>query len=248
MSELSAPEPPRRRVWVSLVLALAVVGLFALFFGLRLHEQFNLDVLASRRAAFDALVANNLIIALVLFVATYAAVVSLSLPVSIYLTLAGGYLFGTWLGGFASVCGGTMGASLLFIAAKTGLGDLLRRHAGRWMQRFEAGFRDNAFNYVLALRLVQVFPFWVINLTPAFFRMKLHHYAAATFLGILPGTLVFASVGDALHAALDAGAALDPVQAGVALLYSPQVIGPLLGLAALALLPVIVKRLRRRAA
>jgi uncharacterized membrane protein YdjX (TVP38/TMEM64 family) len=223
------------------ILALALV----LALALRLDRYISLDTLRDQRAALDAFVVRNIAAALAIYLAAYVAAVAISLPVSIYLTLAGGYLFGLWLGGGAAWVGATIGATCLFLAARTALGDALRRIAGPWMARFEAGFRDNAFNYLLVLRFIPALPFWVVNLVPSFFSVKLRDYVAATAIGIVPATFVIASVGAALHEALEAGATLDPAAAVRHLLFSPLVLGAMAGMIALSLLPVAVKILRK---
>ncbi len=236
--------PPKKSLarFLPILLIAATLALALVF---RLHERLSLDTLREQRAALDAFVSANLAVALIVYIVLYAAIVAISLPVSIYLTLAGGYLFGLWFGAGAAWVGATLGATLLFLSARTALGDTLRRHAGPWMQRFEAGLRSNAFNYLLALRLAPVLPFWVVNLAPAFFQVKLRDYVLATMIGIVPATLVIASVGATLHAALAAGASLDPAAAVRDLLFSPLVLGAIGGMIALSLLPVVIKALRK---
>ncbi len=163
-----------------------------------------------------------------------------SLPGGLVATLTGGFLFGTWLGGAATVIGATVGASILFLAAKTAFADLLRDKAGPAIARMEEGFRQNAFSYLLFLRLVPVFPFWLVNLAPAFLGVTLRTFIGATFLGIIPGTFVFASLGNGLGAIFDAGGTPD-----LHLLRQPQIVGPLIALAVLSLLPVFIRRFRR---
>ena len=101
--------------------------------------------------------------------------------------------------------GATAGAIGIFLAARHTLGDFLRAKAGPAIRRMEAGFRDNAFSYLMVLRLVPVFPFWLVNLVPAFLGVSLRTYAAATFLGIIPGSFVYCGVGNGLGAVFDAG-------------------------------------------
>lgn len=235
------PRPAWRRFAPLAILALALV--LAMVF--RLDRYISLDALREQRVALDAFVNQHLFAALAIYIIAYIVAVAISLPVSIYLTLSGGYLFGLWLGAGASWIGATLGATLLFLAARTALGDVLRRVAGPWMTRFEKGFRDNAFNHLLTLRLIPVLPFWVVNLVPAFFDVKLRDYVLATMIGILPATFVITSVGAALHEALAIGATLDPATAVRQLLFSPLVLGAIGGMIALSLLPVAVKAWRK---
>jgi uncharacterized membrane protein YdjX (TVP38/TMEM64 family) len=166
--------------------------------------------------------------------------VAFSLPGALVATLTGGFLFGTVLGGTATVVAATIGATILFIAARTAFGDLLRAKAGPAIKRMEEGFRENAFSYLLVLRLVPLFPFFLVNLAPAFLGVTLPTFVGATFIGIIPGTFVFASLGNGLGAVFDAGRTPD-----LGLVKEPQVILPLLALAVLALVPVLYRRLRR---
>ena len=170
------------------------------------------------------------LLATLAFVVVYAGATALSLPGALFLTMAGGFLFGTWLGGLLSVIGATSGAVVLFLIARSSLGAALRDRAGPWLMRLEAGFRRDAFSYLLVLRLVPLFPFWLVNLVPALLDVPLSTFALATFVGIIPGGLVYASVGSGLGAVLDRGE-----QPDLDLILEPQVFLPLLGLAALAL-------------
>jgi len=139
------------------------------------------------------------------------------------------------------VVGATAGAVLLFLIARTALGEPLRARAGPWLSKMADGFRADAFNYLLVLRLVPIFPFWLVNLVPALLGVPLSTFALATAIGIVPGSLVYASVGAGLGVVLERGEEPD-----LGLLFEPAVLLPLLGLAALALLPVAWRRLRAR--
>ena len=228
------------RFWPLAVLA---AGL-ALFFALGLDRHARLSVLGDNREWLLAEVACLGFWAFAAFAALYAVAVAFSLPGGTLLTLAGGFLFGTLWGGLAALVGATLGATAVFLAARTAFGDALRRRAGPAMRRLEAGLRQNALSYLLVLRLVPLFPFWLVNLAPAFFGVPLRTYVLATVVGIVPGTFVFAWVGSGLGAVFAAGG--DP---DLAILYAPEVLGPLLALAALALVPVAWRRIaawRRR--
>jgi uncharacterized membrane protein YdjX (TVP38/TMEM64 family) len=178
-----------------------------------------------------------------LFILVYALSTALSLPTGLLLSTVGGFLFGTLWGGFFNVVGATLGATMIFLAARTVLGDVLRARAGPFLQKLEAGFRDNELSYMLVLRLVPLFPFWLVNLAPAFLGVRTSTFVGGTFVGIVPGAFVFASVGTGLGAILASGGTPD----GSALLQ-PHVILPVIGLALLALIPVVTKRIRRPAA
>ncbi|MDR3499055.1 MAG: TVP38/TMEM64 family protein [Parvibaculum sp.] len=225
------------RLWPLAVLALGL----GLFFALGLNRYATLDTLRDNRQALSAWVAANEVEAALVYMGVYALMVAFSVPGALVATLTGGFLFGTVIGGLCTVIAATIGATILFVAAKSALGDVLRARAGSSIARMEEGFRENAFSYLLVLRLVPIFPFFLVNLAPAFLGVSLLTFVGATFLGIIPGTFVFASLGNGLGAVFDAGGTPD-----LGLIKQPQVIGPLLALAALALVPVIYRRFRRK--
>jgi uncharacterized membrane protein YdjX (TVP38/TMEM64 family) len=177
------------------------------------------------------------------FTLVYALCTAFSLPTGLLLSTLGGFLFGTLWGGLFNVVGATLGATMLFLAARTVLGDVLRARAGPSLRKLEAGFRENALSYMLVLRLVPLFPFWLVNLAPAFLGVRTSTFIIGTFIGIIPGALVFASVGTGLDAILASGGTPD----GSALLQ-PHVLLPIGGLVVLALIPVVLKRFRHRPA
>src|SRR5258708_9354122 len=158
------------------------------------------------------------------------------------LTMSGGLLLGTIVGTLATLVGATLGAIGVFLAARTAFGGLLRAKAGSALQRMEEGFRRDAFSYLLVLRLVPLFPFFLVNLVPAFLGVPLRTYVVATFIGIIPATFVFASVGNGLGAVLDAGD--QPNIAG--LLLNRSILLPILGLAGLALIPAVYRPVKDR--
>jgi uncharacterized membrane protein YdjX (TVP38/TMEM64 family) len=174
-----------------------------------------------------------------LFILVYAVCTALSLPTGLLLSTLGGFLFGTWWGALCNVVGATLGATAIFLAAKTVLGDALRARAGPFVQKLEAGFRENALSYMLVLRLVPLFPFWLVNLAPAFLGVRLATFVVGTFFGIIPGALVYAGVGTGLGAILESGG-----EPSGAVIFQPRVLVPIAGLVVLALVPVLYKRLR----
>lgn len=224
---------------------LPLVGLvlgFAAFFALGLHRHLTFETLAQNRADLLAWADAHPLLAPLAYLLLYVAAVAFSIPGATILTVAGGFLFGAVPGAFYAIVGATIGATAVFLIARTALGDLLRARAGGAIQRMEEGFRANALSYLLVLRLVPLFPFFVVNLVPAFLGVGLGTFVAATFLGIIPATLVIASIGNGLGAILDAGGTPD-----LGILFEPAILLPILGLAALALVPVAYKRLRGRA-
>jgi uncharacterized membrane protein YdjX (TVP38/TMEM64 family) len=240
--------PPAKPSLLRFLPIALIAAALALALALRLHEQLSLDALYARAQTLDALVARNLVVAIALFVLVYAVAVTISLPGASILTISGGLLFGAWLGGAAAWIGATIGASLIFLAARTAFGDALRARAGSWLDRLSAGFRENAFSYLLILRLTPVAPFFIVNVAPAFFNVKLRDYLLATMIGIVPGTFVYAAVGAGLKAALRTGATTAPSEAARAIFSSPAVYGPIIGLIVLSLIPIVVKAMRGRRA
>ena len=172
------------------------------------------------------------------FVLAYAGLVALSVPASALLTMTSGFLFGPWLGTLYALVGATIGATVVFVAARAGLAGLVER-AGPRVRRLEAGFREDALSYLLVLRLVPVFPFWLVNLAAGAVGMRLWIYVLATFFGMAPTSFIYASLGNGLGEVLAQGRNPD-----FAVLFRPSVLLPILGLAALALLPVLYKRWR----
>lgn len=231
---------PSWRRWLPLVALLALGGAV---YASGLHCYLGIATLQEQRFMLQRFVAEHQIVAPTIFGLVYAVVTALSLPGAVFVTLAGGFLFGTWLGALWSVLGATTGAIAVFSIARTACGSSLRRHATPWLRRMERGFREDGFNYLLALRLVPLFPFWLVNLVPAFLGVRLPTFAAASFLGMIPGALVYASVGSGLGAVLERGEEPD-----LGLILEPRILGPLLGLAALALLPILYRRWKHRAA
>ena len=232
----AAISPSRlRRIWPLALLA----GGLGLFYALGLHRYIGFEHLKEHRGTLTGWVAAEPVSSALAFVALYALAVAFSVPGGAILTVTGGFLFGLALGTVYSVMGATIGATAVFLACRTVVGDLLRRRAGPFLARMEAGFREDALSYLLVLRLVPLFPFWLVNLVPAFLGVSLRSFVIGTFFGIIPGTLVFTSVGSGLGAVLDMGMTPD-----LSILFKAEVIVPILGLALLALVPVGYKRWR----
>ena len=201
------------------------------------HHYLTFAALAENRDWLSSLVQRWGFVAALLYIVVYAGLVALSVPGAAVLTIAGGFLFGTWLGTLCAVVGATLGATGIFLAARAGLGGLAQR-AGPLVGKLEAGFRANAFNYLLVLRLVFIFPFWLVNLVPALVGVRLSTFMLATFLGIIPGTFVYASFGNGLGNVVG--------EPGLGVLLRPSVLGPIIGLIILALIPVVYKRWRTK--
>ena len=223
--------------WKRVVPLVVLVLLIGAAFAFRIDRYLTLDALRDNRAALLAFVDANELLAACAFVLAYAAIVTLSVPGAAIMTLAGGFLFGIVLGAALTVIGATLGATLLFLIARSAAGDFLRQRAGPFLARMSDGFSKDAFNYLLFLRLVPAFPFWAVNLAPALLGMRLVPFVIATALGIIPGTVVYTAFGASLGDVFDAGGQVD-----LKTVFSPTLIAALVGLGLLALLPVALKR------
>ena len=226
--------PPLKKLWLPLLLA----GGLLVFFVTGAHTAISWQSIAQNYATITGFADTNLAITALGFAVLYLLAVAFSLPVALFLTLTGGAVFG-WLAVPLILVGATLGAGIVFIAARTIFADLARARAGPFIARLEAGFSANAFSYLLALRLIPVAPFWVMNIVPAFSCMSLGSFLAATFIGITPATTVFVSVGRGLDHVLAVGRTPD-----LQVLASPAILGPLAALGLLALLPVLWRRFR----
>lgn len=245
---MDAPLPPERSASRLKRFAPAAAVLAGLAFGYMMgwHEFLSLDYLSRSEAMLRGQVAAHPVLAPVVFFGLYAATVAFSFPAASVLTVFGGFLFGWLKGGLVVALAATLGASLLFLAARSAFGDVLRRRAGGAAKALAEGFERDAFNYLLVLRLAPVFPFFIINIVPALFNVRLATFAGATLIGILPGTFAYAFLGQGVGSALAAARA-----AGTTLrlsdIVTPELAGAFFALAGLALVPVIIKKLRPRA-
>jgi uncharacterized membrane protein YdjX (TVP38/TMEM64 family) len=217
------------------------IGLIALaagvIFATGAHNYLSLETLRGNRAALEGFVERNLPLAVAAFAAAYIVVTALSLPGATLMSVLGGFLFGPFLGTGVVVFAATIGAALIFSAARTALGDSLRTKAGPFARKMEDGFKRNAFSYLLLLRLIPLFPFFIVNIAPAIFDVKLRTFTLATFIGIIPGAFAFVSAGNGLGAVLASGGDLE--LAG--LLAKPEILTPIIALSVLAMLPIALK-------
>ncbi len=238
-----------------IVTAIGVAGV-AVYFGFG-RGALSLEALIRHHAAIDAFVVSHRALGALAYAGIYAAAVMLSLPGAAFLTVCGGFLFGVVIGAAAAITGATIGAIVIFLIARTALGEPLLRRAGPRVTQLAKGFRDDAFFYLLFLRLVPAFPFFLVNLVPAFAGVKLSTFVAATVLGIIPGALVYALAGTGLgsviavqeaayRACVNAGDGDCRVSFDARSVLTPELVGALIALGLLALLPALVRRLRAR--
>jgi len=222
-----------RHIPLGILLTVAIIGTYALRDYLSFDAlRDNRDVLLNFRDAY--FVATTLV-----FVAAYMVIVAFSLPGALVATLTGGFLFGTLGGALVSVTGATIGATIIFLAARHGLGEKLkaRMEASQGtIAKMKKGIDENQWSMLFFIRLVPVVPFFVANLVPAFLAVPLHRYVISTFLGIIPGSLVYSSVGAGLGEVFDRGE-----EPNLGLIFEPHILLPIAGLCALSLLPVFLK-------
>ena len=227
---------PSKRI---LVLGVFVSGLAA-FVYFDLGAYLSYAALAKNEEFLRRTVAVHHLAAAVAYVSIYILAVALSLPGAIWLTLSGGLLFGVWLGGALAVLGAGTGAALMFLMAKYVLGDTLRSRFGSRLARFEAAFNRDAWSYLLVLRLLPIFPFFLVNLGAAFVGVRFSVFALTTYIGIIPGAFVYASIGNGISVLLRQG-----TQPDLSLIGRPEIFVPLVGFAILALAPAVWRRFQQ---
>jgi uncharacterized membrane protein YdjX (TVP38/TMEM64 family) len=217
-----------------------LLALLGLFFYFRLYQYLSFTALKDNRATLSAWTQSHFLLASIIYMASYALAVAVSIPGATLLTLTGGFLFGIALGSIYIIFSATLGASLIFLATKTAFANTLRKKAGPFVKKLEAGFQKDAFNYLLVLRLIPLFPFWLINIVPALLNMRFKSYVLATALGIIPGTIVYVAIGNGLGSLFD-----NNQTPNLGIIFQPQILLPIIGLAVLAIVPVIYKRFKR---
>ncbi|WP_431358154.1 TVP38/TMEM64 family protein [Sulfitobacter albidus] len=218
---------------IALIATVALVGAFFL------RDYLSFDALRDNREALIAFRDSNYALTVLAFIAAYVVIVAFSLPGAAIATLTGGFLFGTALGATFNVIGATIGAVLIFQAARMGLGKQLkeRMDASEGMvSKIKKGIDENQWSMLFFIRLVPAVPFFVANLIPAFLGVPLWKFAVSTFLGIIPGSLVYTSVGAGLGEVFARGETPN-----LGIIFEPHILLPILGLCALSLLPVIIK-------
>lgn len=226
--------PAAKPRWLKVaILAIFVSGLAA-FFLLGGQQWLSLDTLKEHRADLLGYTGQHYFTMLLLCGLIYAIATAFSVPGALILSLTVGFLFGRWVGTLVIVVAATLGAALVFLGARYLFADLARRKAGGFIKKMIEGFKENAFNYLLFLRLVPLFPFWLVNLAPAFTPIPLRTYVTATAIGIIPGSFVFANLGQSLGRIESA-----------AQLVSWETLAAFTLLGVFALIPVAVKKFKR---
>lgn len=245
MSEATDKMPPdkesaggiARRLPLIAILIVAGIGAFTL------RDTLTFEALRDNREALLAFRDANYALTVLLFMLSYVLIVAFSLPGATIATLTGGFLFATFPGALFNVTAATIGATLIFLAARWGLGERLaaKMEAGEGtVKRIKDGIDENQWSMLFLIRLVPAVPFFVANLVPALVGVPLNRFVISTFLGIIPGGVVYTSVGAGLGQVFERGETPN-----LGIIFEPQILLPLLGLCLLALLPILIKALRR---
>ncbi len=244
--------------WQRYLPLVVIGGVLAMVIANGWHKQLTLENVFAVRDGFQSFINQNFILAVLAYVATYAAAVAISVPGASILTLSGGLIFGWLLGGAAAVAGASIGAVILFLIARSAFGETLRSKAGPRINGLVEGFQKDALNYLLFLRLVPAFPFFVVNIAAALFNVPLRTYVIGTVIGIIPATFAFASIGaglDSVFASSKAnqaacaalkGVAACPLELSAKSLVTKEILIALSLLAVVALIPVAYKKWSQR--
>ncbi len=233
-NQAASRQPLWKRLWPVYV----IVGVIGVIMANGWHKLLSLETLRDQREILTGFVSDNFFLALAIYVATYVTATTLMLPGALWITLAGGFLFGLATGSMATVLGATLGASVLFFAARTSLGAALRNRAGPFLRRMEKEFNEDALSYMFAMRFMPMVPFPVANIAPALLGARYAPYALSTSIGVVPGVLAYSWLGAGLGDVFDAGGELD--LGGFFAKLAPAFVA----LAVVSLLPVAIKRIR----
>lgn len=211
-----------------------------LFFVFHLDRYLSFSTLHQHRQFFLTWTAEHYLLASLIYLLIYIIVVAVSLPGAALLTMVGGFLFGIVWGTFYVIISATLGATVIFLAVKFALEPWILKKTSRFMTNMRQGFQQNAFQYLLFLRLIPLFPFWVVNIVPAVLGVRLLTFITATFIGIIPGSLIYVVIGNSMGHILDQNQ-----QPDFNIILTPYILFPLIGLALLSLLPILYKGLKK---
>ena len=233
----SPAHPLLRRLPLIAIVSVALIG------AVTLRDYLSFQALAENREALLAYRDAHYLLAVVAFILAYVGIVAFSLPGATIATLTGGFLFGVFPGALFNVTGATIGATLLFLAARWGLGERLAAKmegSDGAIKAIKGGIDENQWSVLFIIRLVPAVPFFIANLIPAFVGVPLYRFVLTTFLGIIPGAIVYTSVGAGLGEVFARGESPD-----LGIIFEPQILLPILGLCALAALPMLIKYFRK---
>ncbi|MGB0660925.1 MAG: TVP38/TMEM64 family protein [Mangrovicoccus sp.] len=223
-------------------LPVIIIALAAIFGAVALRDHLSFEALAQHRETLLAWRDSHFAASALVFVTAYAVIVAFSLPGAALATLTGGFLFSIFPGVLFNVLGASLGATGIFVAARMGFGESLAAKmdssTGR-IRKIKDGIDQNQWEMLFLIRLVPVVPFFVANLLPALVGVPLSRFVITTFLGIIPGAIVYTSVGSGLGEVFAKGETPN-----LGLIFEPHILAPILGLCALAALPMVIKALR----
>ncbi|MDU8946326.1 TVP38/TMEM64 family protein [Ovoidimarina sediminis] len=238
MTDMPQSSGLARRLPLIAILLVAAIGAFTL------RDHLSFQALADNREALIAFRDANYGLTVVAFIAVYVVIVAFSLPGATVATLTGGFLFATFPGALFNIVGATIGATLIFLAARWGLGERLAERMDNsegTVKKIKAGIDENQWEMLFLIRLVPAVPFFVANLVPALVGVPVIRFVVTTFLGIIPGAVVYTSVGAGLGEVLARGETPN-----LGIIFEPHILLPILGLCALAALPIVLKAIRGR--
>lgn len=223
-----------------LPLLFILLGMATVYFS-GLYHYLSFETLRSYHDTLKVFILAHPITTPLLYIVTYIILTALSVPGAVFLTLLGGYLFPQPLSTIYVLFSATCGATLIFLAARTAFGDSLKAKAGPFLQKMEKGFKENAVSYLLFLRFVPLFPFWIVNLAPAFFGVRLSTFVWTTLVGIAPGSFVFTLAGSGLEKIFSTGQTFS-----LGAVFNTQLKIALTLLGVLALVPIVIKKMRKQ--
>ena len=237
---------------------IAIGAIMGIVLALGWHHHINLETVVAQRDRFHGVLRSYPITSVLAYMAIYVVCVALSLPGGLVLTVAGGLLFGWFIGGLAAVVAATIGATIVFLIARGAVGETFCERAGPWMAKLSVGFKEEALAYLLFLRLVPAFPFWFVNIAPAVLGVPLKTFVLGTFLGIIPATFAFATAGAGLDSVVMAakrdyaaciaskGVHACHMKIHASSIFTPELISALVLLGVVALIPVVLKKYKKR--
>jgi uncharacterized membrane protein YdjX (TVP38/TMEM64 family) len=253
-----ADRAPRSSLWRRLLPLMVLGAALAAVLVSGVHKHLTIENLVTARDRFQDVIAQHAVFALATYVGVYATVVALAVPGALIFTLAGGLIFGWVIGGFAALTAALIGATILFLVARSAFGEGLRQRAGPAIAGLVDGFREDAFTYLLFLRLVPAFPFFLVNIAAALLGVPLKTYVAASAIGMIPATFAFASIGAGLDSVVASakaeqatciatkGAAACPFTVSPGSLVTPDILIAMTLLALVSLIPVGLKKWKAR--
>nr|WP_152452277.1 MULTISPECIES: TVP38/TMEM64 family protein [unclassified Roseivivax] len=236
MTEDAKRSPLLRNLPLIAILVVAAIGAFTL------RDYLTFDTLRENREALLAFRDANYLATVAVFILAYVLIVAFSLPGATIATLTGGFLFATFPGALFNITGATIGATLIFAAARWGLGEKMAQKMNAsdgLVRRIKTGIDENQWEMLFLIRLIPAVPFFVANVVPAFVGVSLWRFVITTFIGIIPGAVVYTSVGAGLGQVFERGETPN-----LGIIFEPQILLPILGLCALAALPILLKAVR----